>query len=83
MIAWIKRYRWYLIAAAVAAVLVIGVWLGWRWALMLAGAAAGVAGRAAVKPHDPVPEAQHTGEDALERQKHRRERAERIKEELR
>ena len=83
MMAWIKRYKCFLIAAAAAVVFCVGLWLGWRWALALAGAATGVAGGSLIAPHDPTPEAQRTVEDALERQKRRKERADKIREESR
>jgi predicted negative regulator of RcsB-dependent stress response len=43
---WVKRYRWWLIAAAAVIVLAIGGWIGWKWALAVLGIAGAGAGGA-------------------------------------
>ena len=43
---WVRRYRWWLIAAATVIVLAIGGWIGWKWALAVFGVAGAGAGGA-------------------------------------
>lgn len=74
---WLSRY-WFWIAAAIALIVVGAIW-GWKLAAKLGGVIA-VGGGAGLLKGRETREVRQTVEESLDRQRRRKEQAERIKE---
>lgn len=86
MIAWIKRYRLWILAGIGLLLFVVGLVCGWKWAQALGVVGAGAAGATGlghtVAPDPMIDGARKTVGDTLEAKKRRQEEAARIRKEM-